>query len=132
MLLDPDMQAVLAALTGRAPPAGAAAAANDSAAGQADLRLLGAGPVLRAAGRAGTAAGDVRMEDLGAYAEGLSRAAGRPYLILGVLRSAGGGSSGGGGAKRLELNPPRGAPLRLLPGDGLVALRGRPVVAGCP
>ena len=50
------MQVVLAALTGRAPPAGEEAAANDSAAGQADLRLLGAGPVLRAAGRAATGA----------------------------------------------------------------------------
>ncbi len=63
------------------------------------------------------------MEDLDAYAEGLTRAAGRTYIILGVLRAA---PACGSDGELLELNPPRGAPLGLAPGDRLVAFRGPP------
>jgi hypothetical protein len=110
----------------------------------ADLRLLDAGPVILAAAAcsspaspaaappsssrgsafepaAGVDGAGLRMEDLDAYAGGLTRAADRTHIILGILRA-----EAAGGEDQLELNPPRDAPLGLRPGDRLVALRGRP------
>ncbi len=117
VLLKPEMAAVLSSVTAR---------------GGADLRLLDPAPALRAAAAATAAsttsprpndAANLRVEDLDAYAAGLSRTAGRQHIVLGVLRA--GAGRGGHEQGEMLMNPPRGMRLGLRPGDSIVVLRGR-------